>query len=93
VAYAPITRMSNSIIRYLVPFLPIIRQMMESYQFYEFLGPDFDTLYNKICEKLGCNPISVDKLDDNGPNNKFWLGLTYLRSSAGSSLKEVLHFA
>ena len=35
----------------------------------------------------------MNQKDDNGPNNATWNYLIKLRPSAGSSLKELVHFA
>jgi len=43
IAYAPITRMRNSIVRFMSPFLPILKPLASSTGFYELKGPDFDT--------------------------------------------------
>lgn len=43
IAYAPITRMGNSIVRFMSPFLPILKPLASSTGFYELKGPDFDT--------------------------------------------------
>jgi len=43
VAFAPITRMSNSVISFIAPFMPILEPIVDATNFYELKGPDFDT--------------------------------------------------
>ncbi len=49
VAFAPITRMSNSVISFIAPFLPILEPIVEAQRFFELKGPDFDTFSKEVC--------------------------------------------